>query len=62
MLVCHWPIFFLHNSMLLVADDFGLKLVSVYELLRRLALDLSSLSGGAPGRTRGLKIRSVNSF
>jgi len=27
-----------------------------------LALDLSSLSGGAPGRTRGLKIRSVNSF
>jgi len=31
MLVCHWPIFFLHNSILLVfADDFGLKLVSVY--------------------------------
>lgn len=27
-----------------------------------LALDLSSLSGGAPGRTRGLKIGSVNSF
>ncbi|CAL4891963.1 unnamed protein product [Urochloa decumbens] len=27
-----------------------------------LALDLSSLSGGAPGRTRGLKIRSINSF
>ncbi|XP_062203588.1 guanylate kinase 1 [Phragmites australis] len=27
-----------------------------------LALDLSSVSGGAPGRTRGLKIRSVNSF
>lgn len=27
-----------------------------------LALDLSSLSGGAPGRTRDLKIRSVNSF
>lgn len=27
-----------------------------------LALDLSSLSGGAPGRTRGLKIRSVNSL
>ncbi|KAL6842164.1 hypothetical protein ACP4OV_028143 [Aristida adscensionis] len=28
----------------------------------RLAFDLSSLSGGAPGRTRGLKIHSVNSF
>jgi guanylate kinase len=27
-----------------------------------LALDLSSLSGCAPGRTRGLKIRSINSF
>jgi len=27
-----------------------------------LALDLSSLSGGAPGRTRGLKICSINSF
>ncbi|KAM0827291.1 hypothetical protein ACQ4PT_068287 [Festuca glaucescens] len=25
-----------------------------------LALDLSSLSGGAPGRTRGLKVKSVN--
>ncbi|KAL6622740.1 hypothetical protein ACP70R_032619 [Stipagrostis hirtigluma subsp. patula] len=27
-----------------------------------LAVDLSSLSGGAPGRTRGLKIRSISSF
>jgi hypothetical protein len=25
----------------------------------RLALDLSSLSGGAPGRTRGLKVQST---
>ncbi|AQK40396.1 Guanylate kinase 1 [Zea mays] len=57
------PIFFLQNSLLLVfAVEFVLKLVYVYEFLCRLALDLSSLSGGAPGRTRGLKIGSVNSF
>jgi guanylate kinase len=63
MLVCHWPVVLLHNSMLLVFfSDFVLKLVSVHELLHSLALDLSSFLGGAPGRTRGLKVGSVNSF
>jgi hypothetical protein len=48
--------------LLVFAVEFVLKLVYVYEFLCRLALDLSSLSGGAPGRTRGLKLGSVNSF
>jgi hypothetical protein len=55
MLVCHW--------LNILFIEFVLKLVSVHELLRRLALvDLSSLSGGAPGRNRGLKIGSISSF
>jgi hypothetical protein len=44
----------------LLTDDMILTLAYRNFYFDRLALDLSSLTGGAPGRTRGLKIQPVN--